>query len=130
MPTSIFLAKLIGPMLIIMGLSIMASPKRIQRMAEEFLASDALIFLSGVITLPVGLAIVNTHNVWRMEWPVIITIFGWITVLAGVVRMISPGIVQTIGRAMLGRPAHFILPGATMVLIGVFLAYRGYLGTG
>jgi len=98
-------------------------------MAEEFLASDALIFLSGVITLPVGLAIVNAHNIWRMEWPVIITIFGWLTVLAGIVRLILPGVVQTIGRAMLGKSAYYILPGILMTLLGVFLAYEGYLGS-
>ncbi|MCH7663911.1 MAG: hypothetical protein IH859_08610 [Chloroflexi bacterium] len=83
MQTSIFIAKLIGPVLVVIGLAGVINYERFRKLAREFIESEALIFLSGIITLPVGLAIVNTHNVGVMSWPVIITLFGWIAVGAG-----------------------------------------------
>ena len=70
MQTSIFLAKLMGPMLFAMGLFVVLRRERMRRVAREFLDSEALIFLSGVITLPVGIAIVISHNVWEITIPI------------------------------------------------------------
>ncbi len=126
MQTSIFLAKLMGPVLLVMGLAVLIHPERFRRMAREFLAGEALIFLSGVITLPVGLAIVNTHNVWLLGWPVILTIFGWLMVFAGVARMTLPGTMKTLGSVMLDRMFIFAIPGALMLALGAYVSYQGY----
>jgi hypothetical protein len=127
METSIFLAKLIGPMFLVMGLAVLINPEGTRRMGREFIDSDALIFLSGVITLPVGLAIVITHNVWVAGWPVIITIFGWLAVLAGIARMTLHGVIRSIGEAMIDRKTLFAIPAAIMILLGGYLSYQGYL---
>ena len=47
-------------------------------MADEFLRSRALIYLSGVLIHDGGLAIVLTHNVWVADWRVLITLLGWL----------------------------------------------------
>ncbi len=90
MQTSIFLAKLIGPVFVLMGIAVILDSKRFQELEREFIESEALIFLSGIITLPIGLAIVNTHNVWVFDWPVVITFFGWLAIAAGIARMTMP----------------------------------------
>ena len=127
METSIFLAKLIGPMFLVMGLAVLINPEGTRRMGREFIDSDALIFLSGVITLPVGLAIVITHNLWVAGWPVIITIFGWLAVAAGIARMTLHGAMRSIGKAMIERTALFAVPAVIMILLGAYLCYQGYV---
>jgi predicted phage tail protein len=104
----------------------LASPKAIHALAEEFLKSRALIFVTGVIALVTGLAIVNTHNRWIADWPVIITLVGWAMVIGGVVRMVSPTAVVTIGNAMLDKPGVIRVGGVVWALIGAFLTYKGY----
>jgi hypothetical protein len=47
MQTSTFLAQLIGPVLLVMGVGMVANRQGFRTMAEEFLASRALIFLAG-----------------------------------------------------------------------------------
>ena len=42
-------------------------------MAEEFLQSRALLYLSGILTMPAGIAIILTHNVWGPNWRVVVT---------------------------------------------------------
>ena len=128
MGTSILLAKLIGPVLLVMGLFVLFNPGRIRRIGREFLESEALIFLSGVITLPVGLAIVVTHNVWAADWRVLITLMGWIAVAAGLARIALPDRMKTLGGRMLEATYLTAVPAALMVLIGGYLAYRGFLG--
>jgi len=126
METSYFLAKLIGPVFLVAGLSVLISRQRMRRLGREFIDSEALIFLSGIITLPVGLAIVIVHNVWA-GWPVIITIIGWLAVLAGIARMLAFDGIRSIGRAMLDKTSLFAVPAAIMAALGAYLAYQGYL---
>ncbi len=64
MTTSIFLARLIGPVMALVGVSVFANEAGFRKMAQEFVVSPALIFFSGMILLPAGLAVVLTHNVW------------------------------------------------------------------
>jgi len=128
MQTSIFLAKLLGPVLIVMGIAILIDQKRFQKLAREFIESDAMIFLSGVITLPIGLAIVNTHNVWVMDWPVIITFFGWMAIAAGISRIAVPGPLKKIGGKMIESTKYFVASSAVTTLLGATLSYQGYLG--
>jgi hypothetical protein len=127
MQTSIFLAKLMGPMLFAMGLFVVLRRERMRRVVREFLDSEALIFLSGVITLPVGIAIVISHNVWEANWRVLITLFGWIVILAGIARLAFPDLMKMVGNTMLEKGYFTTLPGAVMAVLGAFLSYQGYL---
>jgi hypothetical protein len=86
-----------------------------------------LIYLSGVIALPVGLAIVITHNDWKWHWPLIITIIGWLAIIGGILRMVAPQVVAQIGLSVLSYPNFFIIDGGVAILLGVLLSYFGYL---
>ncbi len=127
MQTSILIARLLGPVLAVAGLAGLINPKAVQELAREFLASRALIFIAGVLALVAGLAIVNTHNLWTAGWPVIITIFGWLAVLGGVLRMAFPALTKSIGEAMLGNQALLRVAGAAQLALGAILMFVGYL---
>ena len=77
METSIFLARLLGPSMLVVVAGLIVNRTNYRALVHEFLDSPALIYLAGLLALVAGLAIVLTHNVWVMGWPVIITIFGW-----------------------------------------------------
>ena len=74
MQTSIYLAKLIGPVMIVIGLAVLLNQEDFRKLSGEFLNSRALLFLSGLVVLPAGIAILIVHNVWRLDWRVLITI--------------------------------------------------------
>ena len=44
------------------GLAVFANPRAFRDMAEEFLASRALLFLSGLLIMPMGLTICYPHS--------------------------------------------------------------------
>jgi uncharacterized protein YjeT (DUF2065 family) len=127
MQTSILIARLIGPLLVMTGLIMLVTSQAVQDMAREFLASRALIFIAGVLALLGGLAIVNTHNVWTAGWPVIITIFGWLAVIGGIVRMGFPALTKSVGEAMLARHAGLRVSAVIQLALGLYLMFVSYL---
>src|SRR6266446_8766992 len=127
MSTSVFIARLIGPVMLVIGLAVFANQRAFRAMAEEFLASRALLFLSGLLIMPVGLAIVLTHNIWAADGRVMITLFGWLNLIGGALRLFAPVYVMQTGRAMLKRP-HFIpVAAAIWVVAGSLFCLFGIL---
>ena len=129
MQTSIFLARLIGPFCLALGLGVLASGANYRALAEEFLNSRALVFLAGLISLPAGLAILLTHNVWVLAWPVIITILGWLLVIGGTIRLVIPQQAAAVGRTFVARPSHQMLAVAIRLTLGATLSFFGYIQT-
>jgi hypothetical protein len=127
MQRSRYLAKLIGPVMIAIGLSVLLNSGAFRTLAEQFLHSYALIFLAGVLTLVAGLALVLAHNLWVGDWRVIITILGWLCVIGGVIRVVFPQQVEAIGVLLFQYPATPIAAGTFMLVIGATLSYFGYV---
>src|ERR1700687_1938444 len=127
MSTSLFLARLIGPVMLVVGLAVFANQRAFRDMSEEFMASRALLFLGGLLVMPVGLAIVLTHNIWTTDWRVLITLFGWLTTIGGALTPLAPMFVVQIGRAMLKRSHFTSISGAIPVVLGLLFCFFGYL---
>jgi hypothetical protein len=127
MQTSIFLAKLIGPVLLVIGVGMLVNTAGYRAMAEEFLRSRALIYLAGLLALVPGLTLVLVHNVWTMDWRVLITVLGWLATFGGVFRILFPQQVTKIGSAVIARPATMTGAGAVLVAIGAILSFFGYI---
>src|SRR4029450_3596725 len=48
-----------------------------------------VVYLSGVLMFVAGLAVVRTHNRWRLDWTVLVTFAVWVALVLGVVRMFA-----------------------------------------
>jgi hypothetical protein len=127
METSLYLAKLIGPLMLVIAAAMLINQDNMRDMAADFLEHRGLIFLAGILTLLGGLAIVLSHNVWVAGWPVIITIFGWLSVIGGVFRVVFPDSVRSIGESMLEKKGIFTVAGIVQAVIGAWLCYVGYM---
>ena len=100
--TSIFLARLIGPVCLVIGVALLINGEDFRTIAGEFIASPALIFFSGIITMPAGLAIVLTHNLWvrRLACAHHRRSAGSRSI-GGAVRILAPQQTVELGRTML-----------------------------
>ncbi len=82
-----------------------------------------VVYLSGALMFVAGLAIVRSHNRWRPDWTVVLTIVGWLLLVLGLVRMAFPhAYIDNIDP--LG-PSVMLVEGA-LLLIGLFLTYNAY----
>jgi len=126
MDTSLYLARLIGPMLLIVGLGVLINRENFRAMAKQIAASPEMMFIIGLLTLLGDLAILTTHNVWE-GWPTIITVFGWIFAIGGAARILFPDAVRSLQSAALDKPAVPLIGGTVQVIFGAWLSYVGYL---
>lgn len=126
MQTSIFLAALIGPAMLVAAIGMLLNPASHRAMNLAFLDSPPLIYLSGVLAMVAGLAIVLYHNVWAADWRVFITLFGWAGIIGGAARMVWPGSVKTVGVALLSKPWVTTAGGVLWLVIAAVLCFYGY----
>jgi hypothetical protein len=127
MPTSVFLAKLIGPVFFAVGIGLIVNAAVYKKLAEEFLASTALIYLSGLLTMTAGMAIILTHNVWAADWRVLISVLGWLAAIGGAVRIVMPQGTQKFGRQILRHPQGLMIAAGVWLVIGAVLCFFGYV---
>ena len=127
MATSIFLAKLIGPLALTLGLGVLLNREAVRAVLEQFISNRAILFLAGLITFPAGLAIILVHNVWVADWPVIITIVGWLTAFSGAIRIVAPQGAIRYGRRAYERPNGTLFGAAVWIALGAVLCFFGYI---
>jgi hypothetical protein len=126
MPTSIYLAKLIGPTLLVIGLGMLLNRDGYRATANEFLKSRALIYIAGLLALVPGIAIVLAHNLWVYDWRLIITLFGWLALIGGVLRILAPQQVVKIGKRAAANQSYMMGASLVVTVLGLVLSYYGY----
>jgi uncharacterized membrane protein len=126
MQTSLYLAKLIGPALLVIGIGMLINRDGYRDMAREFLGSRALIYLAGLLAFFPGLAMVLAHKVWAADWRILITILGWLALIGGAFRILFPQEVTRIGTRMIAMPNTMLIGGVVTLLLGAILSIFGY----
>ena len=126
MALTIWISKFLGPVILVLGMPMIFSPESLQETTKRFLADSPLVLVSSVLAMTAGLSIVNTHNVWVLDWPLIVTLFGWALVLGGASRILAPRVVEHVGGTMMNRPTMTRIVGAFWALLGAFLTVKAY----
>jgi hypothetical protein len=126
MATSIFLARLLGPILLAVGAGILINPKPFHTMASEVVRSITLVYLFGLADFAAGLAIVLTHNVWAASWRVLITILGWLMLIRGAVRILAPEAIMGFAGKVIRNKQLVPISGVVTGVLGLVLCYFGY----
>jgi len=127
MMASIFLARLLGPVFLVVGASILLNPKVFRDIAADVVRSVTLVYLFGFIDFAAGLAIVIAHNMWVASWPVLITLIGWLLLIRGTVRVLIPETVMGFAAKVLGNKQLIPVAGVVTGIIGLVLCYFGYV---
>jgi uncharacterized membrane protein HdeD (DUF308 family) len=126
MATTKTIAGLMGPTLLAIGLAMLINADHFPEMAKQIGNDPGLIFVSGILLLVAGLAIVRAHNVWSGGWRVVVTVLGWLAVIGGILRMFLPFWAASIA-ATLGQSSTPVRIGALLpLLLGGFLTYKAF----
>jgi hypothetical protein len=126
MTASTFIARILGPLLVVIGIGLLVEGGSFAAIAGDFVQNGALIYLSGLISLAVGLAILNVHHIWEWDWAVVITIFGWLALIGGIFRILATSLVQRMADTVIANPRLLIVGGAATLVLGGFLTAMGY----
>jgi hypothetical protein len=123
---SIFLAKFLGLFYVIVGVLMFVNRPAIVTTLNELIKSPGLMSFAGFLTLATGVLLVLLHNIWQMNWTIVITILAWVALLQGIVRS---GFPQT-GAKMMARfvdnQLAYYAVSLGILIIGIFLSYHGF----
>jgi len=115
MQLSFLLASILGPILLALSISEYLNFKIWEN------PHPTLVYLNGLMLLTGGIIIVRLHNIWVPAWPVLITIVGWLILIAGLFRMFFPA------QKQLPKNTLSICIMVTLFIIGIYLSIKGYL---
>src|SRR5579863_8212 len=83
-------------------------------------------YVSGVLLFVAGLTIIRMHNKWVRNWTVLVTITGWIALLAGLQRMFAADAYTRFSRGSSANPLAFIIVESVLLLIGIVVTFNAY----
>jgi len=92
MEITIFFAQLWGAFFIVFGLLFIIT-RQLGR-TIDMTDDKAFVISTGYITFLMGLVTVILHNVWVWDWPLVITILGWGTLLKGISKIGFPDMIH------------------------------------
>ncbi|WP_274629207.1 hypothetical protein [Arvimicrobium flavum] len=126
MQLSLYLAKVLGVALVIMGAGILLRRRYFVPVFGAYGRERLLRTVMSVIELFAGLFLVFGHNVWSPTPAAIISLLGWIAVIEGALFLLLPDdAIESVLEAV-NRPPLYLGGGAVVVLVGVYLAGFGF----
>ncbi len=126
MDLSLVLAKILGLYCLIVSISILLNYQRIPVLVHEFVESEGLKYIAGLISLILGIIVVIIHPIISYDWRLIITTFGWGAFLYGLVNLFIPELALHIIRLIGSHSNLFILFAVTVFLFSLILLAEGF----
>jgi hypothetical protein len=119
------LAEAFGLYLMAIGAGALIAPDRWRAMGDEMERSRGLVLIAGVLTFALGALIFGAHHSVADPLAVVITVFGAIGAVEGLLLLAVPQPLLAIGRSVFARP----LPWAIVaVMLGAALFIAGLTG--
>lgn len=126
MATSLFLAKVIGFILVVTGLGLLINYKHVKKIAEDFFANHGVLYCGALMSLVFGTLLVFTHNVWVKSWEVIITVIGWLALIKGVLLMLFPAFHAKMAKPLIDSHIYWVIASIVALVVGIYLLYQVY----
>ena len=125
METTIFLARAIGLFGVISTLAIILRYEKFLEIEKSIAKNITTIYLSGFLIVMTGALLVAGHNIWIWDWPVMITLLGWVALLKGLLRIFFPDtVVMLINKKRNNR--WFLMAEISFFIFSAYLVYRGF----
>jgi hypothetical protein len=119
-------AKALGVFLILFGLGIAVRADILWALVPSFIQDGPLVFVTAVFGVAIGCAMVAAHHHFNSLAALLITIFGWITLIRSAILLFAPQIVSQVASVAMRIPGIPLIPAAIAVMIGVYLTYFGW----
>ena len=126
MERSILLARIIAVVYVSAALGAIFSANHYRRLPDDLFSNAGLTYVTGFITVVLGILIVHYHNMWTKSWPVLITVIGWGALLKGVAIIVMPQVVHRASAPLLAGWAATVFPYVAICL-GLLFGYFGFV---
>lgn len=114
----------------ILGLSYTLQADNWVRMTEYAPDQPHRYYPMLLLMVLLGLTVVLVHNIWVWDWPVLITIFGWMVLSKAVLYLLATSVMSKIATTFMRGSLTGWVRGTGLVLavLGAILVYKTGLG--
>ena len=123
------IARVLGPLYVIVAGGLLVRPEAYIRAVEDFMDRPGVVYLAGFLALIFGLVILAFHHGMGDALAIVITVIGVIAVFKGAVLIICPEPLLRMSNHLLKREARLRLMGGVALLLGLYLTVAGYAGS-
>ena len=124
MELSIFIAKIIGVTYVAVSLGQLFSGITYKKMYQDIMKSSGVMAMMGIFAIIIGFLLVEYHNIWVKDWPVLITIIGWISLVKGFMFLAFPNALKIFEPMFTGKFLK-VFPYLT-IAFGLLFSYWGF----
>jgi hypothetical protein len=124
METTILITKIFSILFLAMGIAGLINKNYYQELIKDMFKNRSITFLMGLMTIIGSFLIVTYHNIWVKSWVTIITVFGWMGLVKGIIILLFPGVMERLSTPLFEK-LNKILPYTT-IIIGLLLGYLGF----
>lgn len=119
------LAQIVGFYFVLVSLGTLLHKQRYRKGAIDLLGVQSLVAFTENLNLLFGIIILVIHHVWILDWPILITIIGWILVIRGLIATYFPIPFMNYSKFLLDKKG-FIFKAWLTLVIGVILLWCGF----
>ena len=118
--------QILGLAYLTIGLGMLASPRFYEEMLNKMIDNEAVLFVTGLLVLVIGYFLVAYHNIWTSGWTIIITIFGWLALLKGLMMVVIPEKSIKLYNLIKISEGQLSIYGVIVFVLGIIFTYLGY----
>ncbi|MDP1879393.1 MAG: hypothetical protein Q8K60_00470 [Parachlamydiaceae bacterium] len=123
---TIILAKIFGLYFLAIGLAILINPNRFKNIYLQSMNDENFLLIGGILALLIGAFIVSVHNTWVLEWPIILTLLGWWSLIKGFSLLIYPESIKLFSFMQNRSMRFYQILGLIYLVFSLFLIYKGW----
>jgi hypothetical protein len=97
------------------------------RLFELVRQTGSAAIIIALYTLPFGLFLIATHNIWSWDWLLFLTVAGWGMTIKSTLYLLVPGLAdQMLAKRMATTSRGYQIVGAAATLIGAILTWQSW----
>jgi hypothetical protein len=123
---SIFLAKYFGLYFLLLAILFILQPNQYKTAVTGFAENPALVMMSGVTTLMLGLFLVLIHTVLVPDWRLLVTIICWIIFIKGWCLLACPKAMLSYSKKKMAKKSRMYGVIVIYVILALVFLYFGY----
>lgn len=128
--TTRFCARVIGPVMLIIGAIVIARAGDLALIIPAILQDTPLAFITGIFTLIVGCILFAAHHHWTNLTAIVISLLGVLTIVRGISLMLAPSFLAGLASQLVNAGPGVLVSGAVALLLGAWLTYAGWFAKG
>jgi len=125
--TTRFCARVIGPLMLIVGAVVLTRWNDMVLLIPGILGDGPLTFITGVFTLICGLILIAAHHHWNSAPAIAISLLAVLTIVRGITLLFAPSLLTGLVHTFLNLGPGAIVAGAVALLLGAWLTFVGWI---